>query len=973
MKKILIVGLALLILLSCNRNETGHDAEILYKGFLTPPLEARPRALWAWVDGNFDLDEISHEMEEAKRMGLGGFDIWDVWSVVDEEDKISPGPAFMSDSSLEGICHAIREAERLDFDLGLIIASGWNAGGPWTLPENQTMGIYHSDTLLEGGTTISLKLNFPELPGLAGKTGRKRKALIPLGENGLPQFYKTIAVMAIRQKGDAALSPENDILDLSQNLSDEGYLESELPPGTWNIRWYVCTTTGEPMIASTPNSIGPMIDHFNPEASVAHIEFFIEKLEKALGKPLAESGLSYFYTDSYEVQGSLWTPRLTEEFEKRKGYSLLPYLPVFSGRIVADSNVTSRFTFDFNQVLSDLIIESHYAKTREICEAHGVGFVAEAAGPGMPVHNCPFESLKSSGVLTFPRGEFWHLPSNSKYWRDMQNSERSRHYLEELQVIKGVASAAHIYNQKFVEAESFTGTHLWNEGPGDLKPTLDRALCEGLNRVIFHTWPHTPKNSGTPGWVYSFGTIVNENRIWWPMAKPFMDYIGRSSFMLQQGNFAGDILFYYGDAAPNFAPPKSIIPELGFGYDYDYINTDVLLNRLSFEKGELTLPQGQKYKVLVLPDSRSINPDVLEKVSLLLKQGAIVVGPKPEKSHSLTNWEENDARVRTSSEAIWGNLDGKTNRERKVEKGSLYWGLPLREVLMKNDIVPDFDFSGDLPATTLDFIHRSAGEVQLYFVRNSSNQHVSGAAKFRATGTEVEFWDPVSGNRIPLSLFNLAKGVTEIPLELEPFQSMFVVISGKSTGKTHKGWDPESHTFEKPAFRKIDFMHKWTINFPAEWKGPGKIETDSLKWWNEFPSDNIRFFSGIASYENDFEVAGDQGKESTRYRISLEDLAEVAEVYLNGNYAGTIWHYPFQIDIQGNINPGKNHIEIKVANTWANRLCGDARLPVSERISNTNVVRLPNAWSHPMKEIPKDEYPLINSGIFGGISLFEYQ
>jgi len=249
---------------------------------------------------------------------------------------------------------------------------------------------------------------------------------------------------------------------------------------------------------------------------------------------------------------------------------------------------------------------------------------------------------------------------------------------------------------------------------------------------------------------------------------------------------------------------------------------------------------------------------------------------------------------------------------------------------------------------------------------------VSGAAKFRATGTEVEFWDPVSGNRIPLSLFNLAKGVTEIPLELEPFQSMFVVISGKSTGKTHKGWDPESHTFEKPAFRKIDFMHKWTINFPAEWKGPGKIETDSLKWWNEFPSDNIRFFSGIASYENDFEVAGDQGKELTRYRISFEDLAEVAEVYLNGNYAGTIWHYPFQIDIQGNINPGKNHIEIKVANTWANRLCGDARLPVSERISNTNVVRLPNAWSHPMKEIPKDEYPLINSGIFGDILLLEY-
>ncbi len=973
MKNFLLPGLlGILILFPCCNNHSGETYTKLQEGFKNPPLEARPRALWAWVDGNFELSEITREMEEAKRMGLGGFDIWDVWRVMDEEKKISPGPAFMSDEYLVGICHAINEAKRLNLDLGLIIASGWNAGGPWTLPENQTMGIYHSDTLVRGSSGTTLHLRFPELPGLAGKTGREEKAIIPLKADGHPQFFKTIAVLAIRQIQSSILSPGEDILDITQNLSENGYLQADLPPGNWKIQWYVCTNTGEPMIASTPNSTGPMIDHFNPEASIVHINFFIDKLEKALGKPLANSGLSYFYTDSYEVKGSLWTPDLAEEFEKRKGYSLIPYLPVFNDLVVADSNITARFKFDFQQVLSDLIIESHYSKTREICEAHGVGFVAEAAGPGMPIHNCPFESLKSSGALSFPRGEFWHLPSNSKFWTDIRNSEKSKHYLDDLQVIKGVASAAHIYNQKYVEAESFTGTHLWNEGPGDLKPTLDRALCEGLNRVIFHTWPHTPKNAGKPGWVYAFGTIINENRVWWPMAKPFMEYTGRSSFLLQQGNFAGDILFYYGDAAPNFAPPKTIIPGLGAGYDYDYINTDVLLNRLSIQNGELSLPEGQKYRLLVLPDDRSINPEVLEKINDLLKQGAIIVGPKPESSHSLFKWEENDAKVKTLANHIWAEVDGINVKNRLVEKGQIYWGLPLREVLLQNGILPDFDFTGDVQPETIDFIHRSLDNIDIYFIRNTMNKKISVAAKFRTHFQDVEFWDPENGNIKAVKPVNFTDGISEIPLEMEPLESKFIVFSGKEAKKNYRTWDPASYKFQTPSARKLEFSKNWTINFPAEWKGPGKVETDSLKWWNEFSEDNIRFFSGIASYENDFDMPENEVTGERTFRVLLEDLAEVAEVYINEKYSGTIWHSPFHLDITKNIKTGNNHIEIKVANTWANRLCGDARLPVNERITNTNVIRLPNAWSYPMKDIPTNEYPLINSGISGEISLLEY-
>jgi len=478
----------ILLLITSDCEENGVDElSVLREGFSSPPLEARPRALWDWVDGNFQLEEITGEMEEAVRMGMGGFDIWDVRSVVDEAAMMPAGPPFMSNESLEGICHAINEAERLGLDLGLIVASGWNAGGAWTLPEHQTMGLFKTELTVQGPGKQAIQLQFPELPEMAGKRGRQTSAIIPKNPDGMPVFYKEVAHIGFQSdiNGEVSKIPER-VVDLSDQVDDSGFLHWEVPEGKWTVIRYVCTNTGQPMISSTPNSRGPMIDHFSAEASERHIQYFIDKLEAKLGKPIGESGLSYFYTDSYEVQGQLWTPEMNEEFEKRMGYSLVPYLPVLDGFIVEDPDITRRFLYDFRRVLSDLIIENHYARSREICEAHGIGFVAEAAGPGWPIHNCPFESLKSSGSLSFPRGEFWHMPENTPFWTSKKGSEQEKHYLVDLQVIKGVASASHIYNQKYVEAEAFTGTHLWNEGPGDLKPTADRAFCEGLNRINFH-------------------------------------------------------------------------------------------------------------------------------------------------------------------------------------------------------------------------------------------------------------------------------------------------------------------------------------------------------------------------------------------------------------------------------------------------------------------------------------------------------
>ena len=813
---------------------SNEDLEEIRIGFQSPPLEARPMALWDWVDGNFELEEITHEMEEAVRMGMGGFDIWDVSSVVDEGHIMNAGPPFMSYESLEGICHAINEAERLGLRLGLSIASGWNAGGTWTFPEHQTMGLFSSETTVTGPGDINILLDFPQLPDLYGTENRQRKIIIPRDPDGTPEFFKDVCVIAYRLDESDSKVITGDVIDISSHYY-RNELKWKAPAGQWKVVRYICANTGQPLYSSSPNSTGPMIDHFNAEASDQHIQYIIGKIEEKLRKPIGESGLTYFFTDNYELKGELWTPNMTDEFESRMGYSMVPYMPALKGFIVSDSNTTSRFMYDYRRVLSDLIIENHYGRTKAICDRYVVGFVAEAAGPGWPIHNYPVESLKSSGMLSFPRGEFWHMPSNSEFWRRQQGTEQEKYYLEDLQVIKGVASASHIYNMKYVEAKAFTGTHLWNEGPGDLKPTADRAFCEGVNRINFHTWPHTPVEAGTPGWVYAFGTLINEHRIWWPMAKPWMEYLSRCSYMLQQGNFHGDVLFYYGDSVPNFVPAKKILPELGFGYDYDVTNTDVLLNQIRGDLGNLVLPHGQAYEILVLPEVDYMTVEIMNKIEDLVWNGVTVVGPKPTRSHGLLYMEERDQKVRDLANEVWGKCNGEDVTHNNYGKGHIYWGKNVGAVLAEQGIEPDFDFHGNVENTALDFIHRKVEGIDIYFVRNTTAEPIEGIGIFRQKKKEVEFWDPATGQMYAVEKIKDRYGNIQIPLQLDGYASLLVVFSDRGGAENQRPVLDEK-------VEEMELTGAWNLYFPEKSAGVGPIEFDSLVFWNKRPEDRIRFF-----------------------------------------------------------------------------------------------------------------------------------
>ncbi|MBI9070232.1 MAG: hypothetical protein JEY94_01455 [Melioribacteraceae bacterium] len=951
------------------------DGDCLSEGFKNPPTSAKPKGYWCLVNGNFDLTQMTKELREYKEKGVGTLDIWDVAGWVDENKVVPAGSPFMSDKSVQAITHAIREAGKIGMDIGITISSSWNAGGDWVKPEDGVMGLFESSVEITGSQKVNLNISFPEIPNeFQGK-----KMLLEKGEDGLPTFYKEVAVLAYQFEDDSVIVKS---LNISGNFNG-GKLLWDVPEGNWRITRYVCTGTGQPLMRPSPNSNGLMIDHFNAEATKRHINFFFEKLENELGD-LSKTALKYLYTDSYEANSAVWTVKMPEEFKKRTGYELAQYLPALKGFVITNKEITERFLFDFKKVLSDLIIENHYELGQKLCLEKGIEFIAEAGGPGPPLHNCPFESLSSLGKLGAPRGEFWFDPM----W--------AKEKIDELQIIKGPASAGHLYNHKRVEAESFTGTQIWQFGPGDLKSTADRAMCEGLTSFVYHTSPHIPREAGIPGWIYNFGTIINTTRAWWPLSEGFHNYIGRSCFLLQQGNFVGDVLYYYGDEAPNFVKPKHIDPSLGFGYDYDVTNSDIILNHLDVKDGYYILPHGQKYKILVLPNETAMNPIVLEKISQLVKKGGVVVGEKPSASHSLFESEKNNEIVTQLANKMWS---GKSYKN-EFGNGIVFNRTnSLREILLELGIKPDIQIANDNPEDIIDFIHRQTKSEDIYFIRNKTNIPQTYNLTLRTDIGAPALWNPDDASKTEVQVFIQEKGFTNLPLKLDAFGSTFIVFEkGKVTNHIVEvikdnekifpsGTNKFPLTFLQSAgvfneFGKyktkfsngkskefvvgenevLSLSGQWELRFPFGWGTPTRTVMDSLISWIDSEDEGIKYFSGIAEYHKSFDFNKIESGEN--YFLNLGEVSKVSRVYLNGHDLGIKWFAPYKYKVTEFIKSGNNNLIIEVANVMSNQMTGDSKRVGRDKRTHSNITRGPNAWMTPYKDLE-----LIKSGLLGPVRI----
>jgi hypothetical protein len=772
------------------------------------------------------------------------------------------------------------------------------------------------------------------------------------------------------------VSDPRDIVEVTAQVDREGRLRWDAPPGEWTILRYVCMVTGERLKVPSPASDGLASDHLNPEATRIHMNHVVAALRKVLGPDLAQSGLTNCYLASYEVVGKVWSPVFAGEFQRRRGYALTRYLPAIFGARIGNAETTERFLFDYQKTLGEVVVDAYYRTAAEVARAAGLQIKSEAGGPGPPIHTPPIESLQAYGAIDNVQGEFWPF----------------RPTADGMNVIKEPASAGHIYGKRRIHLESFTSSRHWAEGPQDLKESADRVFVEGGNHFVWHTWTHNSPEAGLPGWVYGAGTHLNRNVTWWKQAPAFLSYLSRGSFLLQRGNFVADVLYYYGDAGSNFVGPRRNPTGLGPGYDYDVVNAEVILTRLSVRDGRLTLPDGLNYGVLVLPEREDIHPPVLAKIEQLVRDGATVIGRRPVRASGLEGFATSDARVKEIAARLWADLDGRERTSRKHGAGRVVQGRTEREILLEMGVSPDFTAP---PA--LDFIHRRDGDAEIYFVRNKETTPFSGTATFRAGLKAPELWDPRTGTMAPAGMFRRTETGIEVSLDLAPMGAVFVVFRGRLPATSVASVSPPAQIERQGDARRLVAERAgtytvtfgtglrsqvtipplpgvmmldtdWTVDFASPAGSPPRLALPRVGPWTQQTAPELKSFAGTGTYRRSFALPEGWRARAPRVELDLGRLWAIGEVAVNGQPLGLVWTPPFRVDVTRALRDGVNEVVVDVVGTWHNRLVGEARGLVP-RFTKTNVTQSQRGLGREMQSGPWKNLDPIEAGLFGPVRL----
>lgn len=816
-----------------------------------------------------------------------------------------------------------------------------------------------------------------------------------------------VSFLGERESGDPATAEvENGTaIDLSAKMDKDGRLAWEAPQGKWVVVRY-----GHAHLPSAKVSTGGAgwqgysYDHLDSQAVRRYLADNVEPI-LAAAKPYIGRSLKYLYTDSWEMGSPNWTVGMMEQFKKRRGYDPAPWLPALTGRVVGSRDLSNRFLHDFRKTVGEMIRDEYYVTFANYAKERGLlGTHCEAGGP----HGHPVDGLACFGLQEFMQGEFWPRCETHRV------SESQRYF------VKQPASAAHIYGKTWVAAEGPTTIGpQWERPPRDLKDAFDKVFCEGLNRLYWHTFTCSPQEFGVPGNEYFAGTHLNPNATWWEQSGAVVDYIARCSWMLSRGRFVADAAVFVGEDTPVFGTQKHEVEGLGAGFDYDDCNAETILTRMSVKDGFITLPDGMRYRLLMLPRSESISVELMRKIAELVRAGATVMGPKPATSSGLAGYPESEAEVKRLADEVWGPVDGLTVTEHACGKGRVFWGKPAREILAGEQVGPDFQFKSPQPDTWLDYIHRQDAGVEIYYVINrlgwrgvndtqyrymttTPDRYEEVEASFRVEGAAPELWDPLTGRITKAAAWREEGGRTILPLRLAPYGSAFVVFRKGEAGRRvteiaqngrslfpvterqpdawpaleleRRGGKLVARAYEAGEYElkdetgktarvqvaeppSLDIDGPWAVRFDSRWGGPEKpVLFDALSSWTDSEVDGIRYYSGAATYVKEFEAPAEL-LQGKRVELDLGNVLELAEVTLNGKRLGVVWIAPYRLDVTGALESGRNRLEVKVVNLWPNRLIGDAALPAEKRLTRTNVRKF------------TPEIPLRPSGLLGPVRL----
>ena len=730
----------------------------LEQSFVTPPPSARPWVLWFPLSGNLTKAGLTADLESMARVGIGG-------ALYMETGQGTPaGPAdFAGPLWMEMNRHICSEAKRLGLELSFNNDAGWTgSGGPWITPEMSMQTVVWSEVAVQAGSQAPIVLPQPKMVEKYYQDIAVLAMPAPAVDSRIPDFEtKSSLEGSHRAKVDSAAPADfkeapagsviarDQLLDLTGKMDGTGKLQWTPPAGKWVVIRFGHTSKGLKNRPAPATGTGLECDKLSKAAATLHFENLMQKIVQQ-NKALAGQGktLVGVHIDSWELGGQNWTPLMREEFKKRRGYDMLPFLPAFTGRIVGSTETTERFLWDLRQTISDLLVENYAGTIRKLANQNGLRLTIEAYGG-------PEDNMAYAGQCDEPTGEFWAYTPFKHDWSCLDMS-----------------SAGHTYGKQIVAAEAFTstGNEKWLGHPGNVKYLGDWAFCEGINRFVFHRFAAQPWTNVAPGMSMGpWGMHYERTQTWWEQSKAWHEYVARCQSLLQQGKYAADIAYLAPEGAPRQAvvPAEAeLAPHIRSGYGFDACSPEVVLTRMSVKDGRIVLPDGMSYRTLVLPASETITPPLLAKIKQLADAGAMIVGPAkpPRKSPSLADMGAGDEVIKKNAADLWAS-------------GKILTGKSAQDFLAERGVPADFTAS-----PVLRYIHRTIGDAEVYFVANPEPAAVEAVASFRVAGRQPEIWWPESGCMESSVAFLESNGVTRVPLHLEPAGSAFVVFRKPSAG-----------------------------------------------------------------------------------------------------------------------------------------------------------------------------------------------
>jgi hypothetical protein len=901
--------------------------------FDKPPDDARIMVRWWWFGPAVTKPQLEREMKLMKEGGIGGFEVQPTYPLaLDGELPGLRNLKFMSPEFLDALGFTAAKAKELGLRMDLTLGSGWPYGGP-QFTRAEAVGALRASApvnVTTGQTTVAM----PAGGGRGGGPGGGEADQIVAAFLG--------PLLAVPAGGNPYVA-----LKISGN---NAVLPSDLR-GATQVTFYTLGLPGLVMVKRPAfGADGYIIDHYNPAV--------IDRFIKEIGEPeIAACGPNPPYAifcDSLEVSGENWTANLPAEFQKRRGYDLMPLLPALFNDI---GPKTMDIRHDWGQTVTEVYNDYFNTPFKKLANAHSSRFRIQGYGT-------PPAALFSYAYCDLPEGEGYQ-------WKGFSTS-------------RWAASASHVLGKLVTSSETFTWLHspVFRASPLDMKAEADMHFLEGINQLICHGWPYTAEGVAYPGWSFYAAAVFNEKNPWWIVMPDVTKYIQRVSSMMRQGTPANDVALFLpnSDAWASFGRNFSMNAALqgkvdglvrgltDAGFNLDFFDDQLLAMRGKVDGKELAFGD-VRYKVVILPGVERIPPATMKTLEEFARAGGIVVATAriPDLAPGYKATDEETKTVRDIARRLFkdANAPGLF-----VENEA-----QLADALAKR-LRPDVTLSPAAPEIGAVHRHTDGGEV--YFVANTGNQLKNVKATFRVEGMQVESWDPMTGRVSPVANVEKPAGGTTVNLNLEPYGSTIFVFTGRALPAPKAA--PAVASVPKP----VDLSTGWTIKFGRDAK---PIQMDRLTSWIDM--EGRANFSGVATYEKTITVAPEMlragltlslnlgqataaqtssgGRGGQGYRTTLETpVREAAVVYINDQRVGAVWSPPYVVDVTGLLKPGQNKIRIEAANLAMNYMA-------SIKLPNYNYAGVNQQFGNRFQPQNLDSVQALPSGLLGPVQLVAAQ